>query len=56
MEKERQRYRNSKKPRKEEFEYQYYELQTPAEKLAQLYNVKTGTIYNWASRFRKEEN
>lgn len=56
MKKYRNRGRPEKKPNKKEFELLYYNFEVPVEKLAERYNVKTKTIYNWAYQFRKSNN
>ena len=45
----------NKAPPKSEFEFRYYDLGLTAEQMAELYKVKPGTIYNWATKFRKEQ-
>lgn len=51
----KKRGRKNKKPNKAEFEYMYYTLDLPAEELAKKYKVKTTTIYNWATEYRKKD-
>ena len=43
------------RPSKQEFEYLYYILDMSGEQIAEKYNVKVSTIYNWAHQFREEE-
>lgn len=50
----KKRGRKNKMPTQAEFEYLYYSLDLPAEELAEKYGVKTRTIYNWATEFRKK--
>lgn len=45
----------SKRPSYKEFEKMYIKENLTAEQMARLYDVKVGTIYNWAHQFRKEE-
>ena len=52
----KKRGRKPKKPNKEIFEILYYNDSIRAENLAQTYEVKTQTIYNWAQQFKKEQN
>lgn len=33
----------------------YIKTDLTAEQMAKIYDVKVGTIYNWASQLRKEE-
>lgn len=46
--------RKSKRPIRYEFELNYYVLDQSAEDLAQKYNVKINTIYQWARQFKSE--
>lgn len=48
--------RKLKRPSKEVFEMQYYDMEVPVEELARMYEVKPNTIYNWAQQFRKKED
>lgn len=48
-------YRNRARPDKEEFERLYYTLAVPVKKIAEMYNVSTKTVYNWAYYFRYNE-
>lgn len=56
MKKYRNKGRPKKKPSKAEFELFYYNFEIPVEELAEKYQVKTKTIYNWAYQFRKLNN
>ena len=56
MIKYRNKGRPKKRPNKAEFELLYYNFEVPVEKLAEKYQVKTKTIYNWAYQFRKSNN
>lgn len=47
--------RKSKRPIRYEFELNYYTLGRSAADLAEKYDVKENTIYQWAIQFRQEE-
>lgn len=51
----KKRGRKNKVPNKAEFYLRYYNLDLSAEELATYYKVKPHTIYNWALKFRKED-
>lgn len=53
--KQRKKGRPRKKPSKEEFEMLYYNNSITIYELAELWKVTPGTIYKWASEFRKED-
>lgn len=45
--------RRRKRPDYKEFEYLYYEIKQPVNKIAKRYKVTTQTIYNWANYYKK---
>lgn len=51
----KQKGRETKAPPRAEFEFLYYDCNLKAEELAEKYHVKTSTIYNWATKYRKTE-
>ena len=54
--KNKKRGRKSLLPNKEMFETMYYNNNIKASDLANNYGVKTQTIYNWANKFRKQQD
>lgn len=56
MVKYKKRGKPTKSPPKAIFEWQYYDLNMSAQELAKEYNVAEQTIYNWATKFRKEQD
>lgn len=53
MKRYKPRGRAGKRPSKEEFDFLYYNLNLTAQELAERYQVKVPTIYNWATTYRK---
>lgn len=51
----KKRGRKTKAPSKTEFEFMYYELGLTAEEMSKRYDLALSTIYNLASKYRKEE-
>lgn len=47
--------RQTKAPPRAEFEFLYYDCDLPAKELAEKYNVRIETIYNWATKYRKTD-
>lgn len=42
-----------KRPSKAVFDMQYYDMNLTPQEMANAYNVKVSTIYNWATYYRK---
>ena len=55
MIKRKKRGRKPRMPNKAEFEFRYYSCNLTGEEMAELYGVTKGTIYNWATQYRREE-
>lgn len=45
----------SKAPPKAIFDMQYYDMNLSAKEMAEMYNVKIHTVYNWATMYRNQD-